>query len=360
MREPVPVIVPQMNPNDEHAVLVAWQVESGTRISAEQAIVTLETTKATFDVNAPCAGFLHFDVPPKTMVAVGAAIAWVTEDAVAPVLAKQPETSPAESAAVGSGERFTRKALRLIKQHGLNVDDFPGTARVEVEDVERFVQRRMSGAAAPADAEEVAQTPSKMIEVARLAGVYREVVPSTVALSVSAARLQRRLEELGAQYGALSVLEVAIYELSRLLPEYPEFNGYFANGRAWRYRRVAVGFAINLGRGLKVPVVDPKATTPLEVARSVRDLSLRYMRDELAMQDVVGSTFTVTDLSGHGVVHFIPVLNDRQAAILGICAERHGTGHRDLVLAFDHRMTDGMRAAQFLGVLRDALEGESA
>jgi pyruvate dehydrogenase E2 component (dihydrolipoamide acetyltransferase) len=89
-------------------------------------------------------------------------------------------------------------------------------------------------------------------------------------------------------------------------------------------------------------------------------LSLRYMRDELAMQDVVGSTFTVTDLSGHGVVHFIPVLNDRQSAILGICAERHGTGHRDLVLAFDHRMTDGMRAAQFLGVLRDALEGESA
>jgi len=49
------------------------------------------------------------------------------------------------------------------------------------------------------------------------------------------------------------------------------------------------------------------------------------------------------------------VLNDRQAAILGICAERPGTGHQDLVLSFDHRISDGMRAAAFLGELRDHL-----
>ena len=73
------------------------------------------------------------------------------------------------------------------------------------------------------------------------------------------------------------------------------------------------------------------------------------------MDDVIGGTFTVTDLSSYGVTHFIPVLNDRQAAILGICAERPGTGHQDLVLCFDHRMSEGMRAADFLGALREQL-----
>ena len=65
----------------------------------------------------------------------------------------------------------------------------------------------------------------------------------------------------------------------------------------------------------------------------------------------------MTDLSAQGVVNFIPVINERQSAILGICAERPGTGSRELVLSFDHRMSDGMQGAEFLSQLRDALTG---
>jgi pyruvate dehydrogenase E2 component (dihydrolipoamide acetyltransferase) len=89
----------------------------------------------------------------------------------------------------------------------------------------------------------------------------------------------------------------------------------------------------------------------------VRELSLRYMRDELTTTELSGGTFTITDLSGHGVVQFMPVLNERQAAILGICAARPGAHTRDIVLGFDHRMSDGMRAAAFLRRLSDQLEG---
>jgi pyruvate/2-oxoglutarate dehydrogenase complex dihydrolipoamide acyltransferase (E2) component len=74
------------------------------------------------------------------------------------------------------------------------------------------------------------------------------------------------------------------------------------------------------------------------------------------MQDVTGGTFTVTDLSGQGVTNFIPVINDRQAAILGLCAERPGTAHQDVVLCFDHRISDGTRGSAFLGELRERLE----
>jgi pyruvate/2-oxoglutarate dehydrogenase complex dihydrolipoamide acyltransferase (E2) component len=66
-------------------------------------------------------------------------------------------------------------------------------------------------------------------------------------------------------------------------------------------------------------------------------------------------TFTVTDLSSFDVTSFFPVLNTRQSAILGICATRPGVGTRDMVLTFDHRMTDGMRVASFLQSLRDRI-----
>ena len=80
----------------------------------------------------------------------------------------------------------------------------------------------------------------------------------------------------------MSLLELAIHETARVLSEYPDLNGYYAEGKAWRYKTVAIGFAINLGRSLRVPVVHRTAElSHLEIARSVRDLSLKYLRDEL-------------------------------------------------------------------------------
>jgi 2-oxoglutarate dehydrogenase E2 component (dihydrolipoamide succinyltransferase) len=362
MREPVEVLVPQMNPNDEHAVLVKWHVASGARVTADQLIATMETTKATFDVNAPCDGYAFFHETERSMVAVGAAIAWISETAEAPAAkpgAAQPAAADAES-------RITRKALRLMQEHGLTAADFAGLQRVEVADVEAKIQQPGSAghpappskaaACAPQGMEPLDQSASKMLEIARLADVYSTAIPSTVSVVLSTERVAKRLAG-----GTVSLLELVIFEAARLLDEYPELNGWYGDGRAWRYPHASIGFAINLGRSLRVPVVrDAAHRTQLDITRTVRDLALRYMRNELTTEDVSGGTFTVTDLSSQGVVSFIPVLNHRQSAILGICAQRPGSGQCELVITFDHRMSDGMRAAAFLGALRDQLEGESA
>ena len=66
MSEPIAVLVPQINPNDEHAVVVRWHVAKGARVRAGQPLVTLETTKTTFDVDAPSDGYAFFDHEPNT------------------------------------------------------------------------------------------------------------------------------------------------------------------------------------------------------------------------------------------------------------------------------------------------------
>ncbi|RPI62176.1 MAG: biotin/lipoyl-binding protein, partial [Lysobacterales bacterium] len=80
MSEPVAVRVPQINPNDEHAVVVRWHVEKGARVRAGQPLVTLETTKTTFDVDAPSDGYAFFEHEPNAELAVGAPVAWIADN----------------------------------------------------------------------------------------------------------------------------------------------------------------------------------------------------------------------------------------------------------------------------------------
>lgn len=155
----------------------------------------------------------------------------------------------------------------------------------------------------------------------------------------------------------MSLLELTIFETARLLKEFPDLNGYYAEQRSWHHRNVHIGFAINVGKGLRVPVVKNAVELSLsDVCRHVRELSLRYMRNELTVENLTGGSFTVTDLSSFGVHYFAPVLNERQSAILGICAERPGAAYQELALTFDHRMSDGVRAAMFLTELVKRLE----
>jgi 2-oxoglutarate dehydrogenase E2 component (dihydrolipoamide succinyltransferase) len=362
-----PVVVPQVNPNDPSAVLVRWHIETGAVVGEGQLMATLETTKAAFDVVAPGAGYAFFDLDAGSVVEVGSAIAWLSPEPVRPDTLPALRDAASAGAAQAAGPRFSRKALRRMRELGLTEADFPGDGRIEVADVDGVARegaRTGRSNAPPAsvpveDTVRLEQSAAKLIEVRLLRGVYRQVVPSTVCIAVSSGRIAARLRSAASVAGPVSLLEVVLHEVARLLPEFPPLNGFFADGAAWSYGSVSVGFAMNAGRGLRVPVVrNASQLTQQAVAVAMRDLSLKYLRDELRIEDLTGGTFTITDLSTKGVVHFLPVINQGQSAILGLCAERPGTGHQDMVLCFDHRMTDGMQAAEFLCALRERLENE--
>jgi len=326
-------------------------------VHAGQSLVTLETTKTTFDVDAPSDGYAFFEHEPNTELAVGSPVAWIADSDEPPRIAAAPPAATAPGA-TASSERFTRKARKLMKERGLSEADFNGIDRVDAEAVERVAAHGASATTArvPKGAVPLDLAPAKITEIQTLRRVHEQVVPSTVAIALMGDRLEARLRRETAAHGPVSLLELALFETARLLRDWPELNGWYAAGRAWTYEDVAIGFAVNLGRSLRVPVVKGTAAGSLrDVARAVRELTLRYLREELTIDDVTGGTFTITDLSGEGIVHFVPVLNERQSAILGLCSARPD-GSRELVLTFDHRLSDGMRAARFLAALRARLE----
>jgi pyruvate/2-oxoglutarate dehydrogenase complex dihydrolipoamide acyltransferase (E2) component len=138
------------------------------------------------------------------------------------------------------------------------------------------------------------------------------------------------------------------------------FNAFYNDGRVHYYESVNIGIAMDAERGLKVPVLtNADHKTIAEVRMEIENFVLSYLDDTLPVQALADGTFTVTDLSAEDVHSFMPLINQGQAAILGIGAEYFPPGHSGglfhLMLAFDHRLTEGRTAAALLKDLRDRL-----
>ena len=128
-----------------------------------------------------------------------------------------------------------------------------------------------------------------------------------------------------------------------------------------------MGVAVALDQGLIVPVVrhaDKKSLR--EVAREVKDLAQRARAGNLNLDEITGSTFTITNLGMYGVDDFTPIINQPESAILGVGAIKDRPVVVDgtvvirplmkLSLSFDHRLVDGSVAAEFLRRVRELLE----
>jgi len=152
-----------------------------------------------------------------------------------------------------------------------------------------------------------------------------------------------------------------IFESALLLRKYPIFNAFCSAGVIHYYQEVNVGYAVDIGTGLKVFVVRNADTKTLpQIIAERREAIENLLNNELRLETLAGGTFTVTDLSGEGVLSFDPLISAGQSAILGVGAVSTplgaSMGTYNLILAFDHQIAEGRLAARFLGELRERLE----
>jgi hypothetical protein len=196
----------------------------------------------------------------------------------------------------------------------------------------------------------------KRIEAAYLASGRARTLASVVSVICPTSGLKAAAAAHAELGGGASAL--IVYETARLLRKYPVFNAFHHEGRVNYYEQVNVGFAVDADRGLKVPVIsgaDVKSVN--EITQEIENFVLSYLNGNLSVESLAGGTFTITDLSGEDVFLFHPLINQWQAAILGIGAEYFPPGSDEgffnLILAFDHQLAEGRLAAKFLRELRD-------
>lgn len=362
MSNSVEVRVPFENVNDTSARLIVWEVRSGSTVAPGQLLCRLETTKAIFDVCAPVGGRLRCEWAEGTEIPVGDVLARIETSEGAPPNDKPVSTVDAP-AAKALRTVFSRKGEALLAQLGLARELFDGMGMVGEAEVKAVAAKTRSVASSsqPSPTKTPLVDPrvesfvplerTKVYENRELLAADRAVLRSTLHVHCPAANLA---EVAARRDPPVSRLALVLFEVARSLRDHPGLNASFREDHVARFREIDLGFAVDMGRGLKVLVIRRTDTLSLErVHDSIEDLLVKYATDSLSFEDVNGSTFTVTDLSAEGVFCFDPLLNRDQAAILGLGAGAagHDSGWQGLMLscAFDHRVLGGKEVAAFLG-----------
>src|SRR5574337_562863 len=167
------------------------------------------------------------------------------------------------------------------------------------------------------------------------------------------------LEREGPFFHFLISHSMIVAVVAKALRQHPQLNASWKDGAVVLADQIGIGVAVATEAGLLVPVLRRADELALaEIARRRFDLVTRAQSGQLQPDDVVGGTFTISNLGMHGVDTVAPILNPPQAAILGVgriadrvVAVEGAPAVRPMMtvtLSCDHRVVDGARAAQFL------------
>ncbi|HTU27016.1 MAG TPA: 2-oxo acid dehydrogenase subunit E2 [Pirellulales bacterium] len=280
-----------------------------------------------------------------------------------------------------SGSRASREAQALMEKAGLGWEDFPQLGMIRARDV-RARLGQAAETSAPATTSQLAPRPAaavpkaeparptaaivdvpharkklsraKRTETVRLAST---ALASQVSVLAPSRGIAARLAADPATAGQLS--SRLIFESARLLKQFADLNATYDAEHVVHYAEVNVGYALDLGQGLKVPVFAGADRASLDdIHDRKQQFILKYLSGELASADLDRGTFTISDLGDAGAWMFEPLISVGQAAILGVGAEQDlGQGQfvYPLILAFDHRLTDGLTATRFLHALSERM-----
>jgi pyruvate dehydrogenase E2 component (dihydrolipoamide acetyltransferase) len=380
MSDRVLVSIPHETVNDETVRILSWKFASGSQVRKDDLICEAETSKAVMEIYAPEGGTLIYSASVGDEVPVGAPICEILPEGrlAAPAeLAHSPSNGRSRDSAASSTlepARLTPLALKVAADFGVNITDFaPGTV-VRQKDVLRKAgklpregERASAAARVPTkiprvfsgavDWEELPRR--KIVEGGILAAGQAGSVSSFVSTVCRAPGLRSRTAKMG--FPSVSFNALIVFEAARLLRKYPVLNAVFDGSRMGRYREVNIGWAIDGGGKLVVPVVrEADRKTIAGIAAVMQEQLEGYVGDSLAPADFSGGTFTVTDLSGDGICFFQPLISQGQSAILGVGSDRSQPEEVFyLTLAFDHQLTEGRTASRFLAELRGRLEAHS-
>ena len=408
------VLMPQLGLTMEEGTVSQWIKHEGDAVKAGDVVVEITTDKLTNEITSEQDGVLlkivaqeGEDVPVKGLLAYigqpGEQVGGTAPAAAAASAAPSAEpaaasvSAPAAAPAAGGKRiRISPLARKIARQMGVDYTAVTGTGpsgRIVKRDILAAAEAAPK-AAAPAPAARKSAAPAavsgtafpvKNLElmegdtVEKLTGMRKVVaqrmyasaveiptVTQTVKVDVTALlAFRKELKEAGHSF---SVNDFVLKAVAKALRKHPEILVSLDGEQIIRRAHVNLGMAVALDAGLIVPVIRDADLLSLEaLSAKARDLAERARANQLGAGEYKGSTFTVSNLGMFGVESFTPIINQPDAAILGVnCTEDElvmeddGTIAKHQVLrislTFDHRLLDGAVAAKFEMTVRDLLE----
>jgi len=393
--------------------VVQWHVAAGDAVTEDDPIVDVMTDKATVTIPSPITGVvssLNGDV--GEMVAVGSALvefdsdtAAVTTSAPEPSVEPESEVEPEPSSepepvpnpepaplvpeppapVAPSGKVLASPAIRRrAREAGVNLTQVRGSGpagRVRHADLDAYIAA--DGAVSGAAPSAYSTKRTGVIEV-KVVGLRRKIAEQ---MTISKRTIPHfsyfeeadvtELEALRQMLNAsrdesqpkLTYLPFIMLALSKIMPDHPECNAHYDDqgGVVSRHDAVHIGIATQTERGLYVPVVKHvEAMDAWQAAAELQRVAGAARGGTASLDDLTGSTFTITSLGRDGGLGATPIINHPEVSILGIHKARDMPVAKDgqvvvrrimnLSSSFDHRVVDGADGAALVQHLRRMLE----
>lgn len=190
--------------------------------------------------------------------------------------------------------------------------------------------------------------------------------------SIDTSNLTKFRKELNeTQDTKIAVSDLLILAASKALTKFPGINSSLVGDKIITYKSTNVGMAVAGNNGLVVPVVkNAQEKTLTAIAQETRDLVGRAKEGKLTADEYTGGTFSISNLGMFGIENFTAIINPPEAAILSVSSVKktpvvvEEDGEDKIVirpmmkvqLSVDHRIIDGLLAAQFVGYMKELLE----
>ena len=407
----VQVEIPSMGESVSEVILLEWLKGDGERVEQDEPLCVLETDKANVELPSPASGALKHLQSPDATLAIGAVVAEIdkTAQAAAPAPTSKPEPSaPKPEPALSPAVR------RLVEEHELDPTAIEGTGkdgRLTKKDVLAHLETLSAPEPAqPPSAPEPAQIPpvpkpapppepestppeptqpppasadSDLTRREPMSRLRQRIAEHLVAAQHNAAmlttfneidmsgvmQLRAKYKERFAQVHGASLGLMSFFSRAAVLAlgDFPAINAQIDGTHIVYHDFVNLGIAVSTERGLVVPVMhraDQMSIAQLE--SNIKRLALSARDNKLAMDELSGGTFTITNGGVFGSLLSTPILNAPQSGILGMHAiqERPVAVEGQVVirpmmyiaLSYDHRLVDGQQSVSFLVRLKELVE----
>ena len=345
------IIIPKDNA-DEEVIIRELGFKDNDRVKKADAIMDIETSKTSIELEASEEGYIQYLVSPGDAAVIGQVVARIYDVDISDLVNTEAESSAQHANEDDSSAKVaTKEAQALIDQHGIDISLIPSDF-IKKEDVDLFISKNsMNKPAASGGGNAKKISRLKSMEIKALSGVQSAGLVSTLFINID---IDASLPDA---QKAISYLPLITALCSQTLKKFPILNSYFLENEIIEYDSINIGLALDIDDGLKVYGLPNTNTLSVkEIEHLINEGIYKYLRKELMPEDLSGSTFTISDLSQYGVERFIPLVNNNQAAILGVSSVDLKLNRFNLSLAFDHRVTEGKVASEFLSMLKTKIE----
>jgi len=386
----VDVKTPTMGESVSEGTIATWSKKVGDKVAKDEVLVEIETDKVAVEVSSPVDGVLsEILVENGGSVKPGQVIARVSGGASAVAAPQTPAAAPPAAPKAPAAAPLSPSVQRIAAETGIDTSGIAGTGkdgRITKGDALAAVESKASApppvAAAPValsaprppqEREErvkmtrLRQTIAKRLKDAQNTAAMLTTFNEVDMTNVMALRNQYKdifEKKHGVKLGFMSFFTRACIAA---LKEVPDVNAEIDGGDIIYKNHYDIGVAVGTDKGLVVPVVrDADAMSLAEIEKAIGALGKKARDGKLAIEDMQGGTFTITNGGVYGSLMSTPILNAPQSGVLGM----HNIVQRPmavngqvlirpmmyLALSYDHRVVDGKGAVTFLVSVKNAIE----